>query len=302
MLKIKKIKDSYLLELPQTYRGYYLVNGQKVESGKINLIEEPDSIYLVISGSVPDYYYHTKSDSKLSISEYNEQREMLKNKGYYEDYDREILVFDDVADEITYKRFLQEWKLQSKEEETRTQEEYEIINLEDSPNPYIRSYRTIGKGLEPLFDYSPHPVAMFKEIATKFGFTEVPDQSFKSNTAGRYYSIPTHSGIEYVKMNDKYLFTGGNKITFYGITGTYQECEARFNSDYQKIHDVVKKAYLVLENKELSDLQTKWVIEILTHLKDHIYKIDPMKKSYKDLRDLQTYISAQLKKFIDVQS
>lgn len=299
MIKINKVKDSYILNLPSIYNGYYMVNEEKVTSGVINLLEEPKSIF---SHQVYNkLYQYTNSDGDiLSLEDYQKREKELESKGY--ENEEGTLEFVDVEDEINYKRFQKNWKPEYQQQENVKREEYEIIEIPDSPNPYIKGFRTIGKGLEPLFSYTPNPVAMFKEITAKFGFTEVPDISFGTNILGKYYSIPGHSGIEFAKVNNKYLFTGNNKITFYGITGTYQECEDRFNSEYQKIYDAIKQAYLVLENKELNNFQTQWVIEVLTHIKENIYKIDPMKKSYDDLKKLQTYITTQLRKFIDVQS
>lgn len=299
MIKIKKVKDSYIVDLPSIYNGYYMVNKEKVVSGVINLLEEPKSIFSYQAYN--KLYRYTNSDGDiLLLEDYQKKEKELESKGY--ENDDGVLEFYDIEDEIKYKRFQKSWKPEYKAEESVKKEEYEIIEIQDSPNPYIRGFRTIGRGLEPLFSYIPNPVAMFKEIAAKFGFTEVPDNAFGTNTSGKHYSIPNHSGIEYIKMNNSFLFTNNNKITFHSITGTYQECEERFSNDYQKILDAILKVNVIFENKNLSNLQSKWVIDTLTSIKEKLDDIDPMKRSYDNKRSLLKFIDINLKKFIDVQS
>lgn len=293
MIKITKIGESFIAILPRVWNGWYLLNDQKVDEETINLLELPKSIIKVQKTNKLDFFEN--SVSQISIEEHARLLKELRSKGYDGD---DGWKFEDIEDEIRHKRFINEWSAVYKEHLEETQEEWEIFEYPESKNEYINSYRTIGKGLEPIFNYTPNSVQMLRDIAKEFGFEEVPEQTFKSNTQGKKFSISSHSGIEYAKFNDKYLFTGNNKINFHGITGTYQECESRFESDWSKVYNKVKEVYILLENDPLTDIKSAWVLEVLQTIKEKANKVDSVKKTYSEQNNLLKYINDKLTEFV----
>lgn len=293
MIKITKIGESFIINLPRVWNGWYLVNDQKVDEGKINLLELPKSIIKIQKTNKLDFF--SNSVSQISVEEHAILLKELRSKGYDDD---DGWVFEDIEDEIRHRRFLNEWSGVYKEHLEEIEEEWEVFEYPESKNKYINSYRTIGKGLEPIFNYTPNPVQMLRDIAKEFGFEEVSDQTFKDVTRGKKFSISSHSGIDYAKFNDNYLFTGNNKIGFFGITGTYQECEARFQTDWNKIYNKVKESYILLENDPLTDIKSAWVLKVLQNIKEKANKVDSVKKTYSEQNNLLKYINDKLSEFV----
>jgi len=294
MINITKIGESFIANLPKIWNGWYLINGQKVDEEKINLLELPKSIVKVQKTN--RLIFFRSSSSQITPEEHAERLKELRNKGS-EHYDGWI--FKDIEDEIRYKRFLNEWSAVYKDYLEETEEEWEIFEYPESKNKYIHSYRTIGRGLEPIFNYTPDPVQMLRDIAKEFGFQEVPDKTFEDVTKGKKFSLPNHSGIEYAKFNDKYLFTGNNKLGFFGITGTYQECETRFQSDWNKIYNKIKEVCVLLENDPLTDIKSAWVLKVLQNIKEKANKVDSTKKTCSVQHQLLKYIDDKLTEFVE---
>lgn len=233
-IKVTKVAGSYYLKIPHSYSGtYYEIDGTKfIEAQEVIFQEPPEYAWKYVTNKLKDHY--EVGDSSITIEEYEKALKVITGDCQCDP------VFSTLEEEYAYKKFLQDHKLVYRDEVVREPIRLDFQEFGDSKNKYIQSHRFIGRDLEKcLYQYTPNSVQMAREIATSLGFKEVEDKTWNENTKGMFFSIPSHSGIDYMKVNGQYVQTGNNKIRLGSIhAGTLKECEEAFNKDWRGLERI----------------------------------------------------------------
>lgn len=233
-LKVTKVAGSYHLKIPYSYSGsYYEIDGVKfIEAQEVIFQEPPEYSWKYTTNKIKDHY--EVGGSSITIEEYEKALKEITGDCQCDP------TFSTLEEEYAYKKFLQDHKLVYRDEVVREPIRLDFQEFGDSKNKYILSYRFIGKDWDKcLYRYAPNSVQMAREIATGLGFKEVEDKTWNENTKGMFFSIPSHSGIEYMKVNGTYACTGNNKIRLGSIhAGTLKECEDAFNKDWKSLERI----------------------------------------------------------------
>ena len=104
--------------------------------------------------------------------------------------------------------------------------------------------------------------------------------------------IPTHSGLRYVKIDDKYVVGEDFEKTSSGsMIGTYEECVARMNSNRKKLEDLVSM-YIAKRSQKVLDKTTVGSLLIeLTTIQNRVRNLDVKQKDYSSQRSLANQIN-----------
>lgn len=183
----------------------------KFSDNLIQFDEVPNSVEIVQLYNRPDFW--VKGDDsdvelRMSIEDRNVRyRELIKNAEYNEETDEYI--FDDIADEVTYQRFLREWKLVYKAEETRTSLEIEVIDIPISEYECIKPVRSLKaeelrKG---LVYYKPNLWKWFTETCHKHGIVSRHAWTGDRNQL-YYHTSDSREGkeIDFIQISNSYVW------------------------------------------------------------------------------------------------
>ena len=275
---VTKIGESY-----QVQRGFHCsemeVDGERTKENNVVVDHEPKSI-VAIQFKTRTVKYRNEEGQELTVEQYNSNLEDYRKEGNatYEEYS---WVFPNLEDEYKYKKFMQTWEAVNEDYEEREEREFIIETYAESPFPEIKSYRLIGQDkTKALFEYKPNLNRMVVEVAGEFGFTEKEDRSSHvKNTNGKFFSIPTHSRLQYLKVNGHYPLTNKpNK--FRGISsGTLEECLKRREEHYNVLRDVFRLQETLIENIPVVEADRSWLLQKLRGLESSMHVIEPKRKS-----------------------
>lgn len=228
---LKRINSAYLL-ISQDWRERWIeVDGREYKEFTEGwLTEKPKEIYTITTDTTP------VSFGDLTPKEYHERCDELKSLGY----DEEENSWRDLDREYTYRKFVQ---LHPAKYETRTIKtlvtpvEIDITGRTD--NPYITPFRFLGNEATPEVNqpyiYRPVPFEMAKTVASEFGLELVEESQ-----GGRTWSVPEHSrkDLEFLRVGGNYSQYKKHLKGFPPLTGTWEECEARFLEHMQNIRNL----------------------------------------------------------------
>ena len=124
-----------------------------------------------------------------------------------------------------------------------------------------------------------------------FMFVEVEDKSFADNTKGKKFSF--HSGIKFSKCNAEYVSRFfENKGWFISKKGTYEDCIASFERDYNAIATYLNLQVQAIDGKAMEPLMVKTVYDAIINIKSTANRVDSMKATRTDYKSLLNQISA----------
>lgn len=241
---------------------------------------------------------HYEFDGKiLSVKDYSVVWEDYRKNGYYDD-DEDRFIFDTREDRENFNEFEKNWKPVYLEPEVRWDEvEFQIIKkqfIEEKYRPFIESQiviETRPDKVEAICTYSPNFDVMFRKQAIEFGFVEVEDKSFTDNTKGKKFSFS--SGVRFSKCNDEWVNKFfENKGWFISKKGTYEDCIASFERDYNAIATYLNLQVQAIDGKAMEPLMVKTVYDALLSIKSTANRVDSMKATRTDYRSLLNQISA----------
>jgi hypothetical protein len=299
-IKIGYDKTTGLYIVPN--KNYCIINGSRE---KINTIYfnntqvlitsiKPTSYQTYSSKTIITHYelHNGESVDILKTEDYNQKISYLRSKGWQDDYD---WFFDDLEDEIRYKRFLKDWKPITKQEEIIT--DYEIIFIEVPVSEYediqpLASMEDIDSCEKALFTYQPQPRKYLADYCKSLGLRWEDNKSWGNQSQGTY-SWPSHSGIEYVKINNEYLFLG-EKPKFYKRQGSYKECIEKMNSDIQLIKESVDMFFKKKDKTPMTAEERGAYYRELLSIKGFVSKLEVHKKHTSD----QNYIIKKINELI----
>lgn len=282
-IKIGHDKTTGLYIIPN--RNYCIINGSRE---KINTVYFNNTQVLITSIKPITYQTyssktiitHYEQDSHfsniLSVEDYKTQLEDLQSKGWKDDYE---WFFDELEDEIKYKRFIKDLKPISKLEEVITDYEITFIEVPVSEYPEIQpiaSMLDINSCEKAIFIYKPDHKRILSEYCDSLGLTYESNNDKKINNT---YSWSNHSGIDYAKINGGYLFLGDNKIKSSQRTAKYDECVEALNKDKQFIKNAVDLFFRKIDGKKLSDIERGSYYKTLVSIQSSVRGLEVIKKS-----------------------
>lgn len=296
-IKIGYDKSTGLYVIPN--QNYSIINGKR---DKIDTIYYNNSKVLITSIKPETYqtynnqtiiteYEDKEGNIKLSTIDYNIRLGELKDKGFYEDYE---WMFDDLEDEIRYKRFINDWKPITKQEEIIT--DYEIIFINVPISEYediqpLASMEDIDSCEKAMFIYKPNPKKYLKEYCESLGMIFEPNDYSKTPNSYGWSS----SGLDYAKINGEYLFLGDNKPKMYQKTAKYQECIDKMEQDIKFIKDSVDLFLRKNDKTPLTYVERGSYYKNLISIKNDINKLEVHKKQWRD----QSYLVNRIQKLIE---
>ena len=233
------------------------------------------------------HYENIKTKEVVTKEEYDSVYNLKINK--YDDDDEEDS-FNSIEDELKYKYFMKDIKAVYKEEETITTYEFEVVNKPISAYSNIQmlsSMDDIEKVSQGICKYFSTP------IKWAFDYFEEKQEECDTN-----YSIKnsTHSGIEYLQIEDNYVFTGNNKLTYLDNSYcTYKQAIEFMEKDKLKIKNGIDLAFKKLNKDKLSDIEKGEYISTLQRILNNVRDLKVIKTSYTDKSILINFLTDKLK-------
>jgi len=236
-------KEIYLITKPSYGTDTHYINDIPVKSidGQIFTSKIKPVITNKYNKAVFKGWHNPKTDETISSEEYKIRLNKLATKGTLienEDDDDEELVFDDITAEVAYKHFKRDWNSTYGYDPVEEEISYTTLRgMVDSNENYIVSMLSLDSSKADLFSYNSakHLFDLFSK--------------FKEENTQYKYDVPTHSGLYYVKINGKYIFSNNPLFKLEGKTsiGTLEQCKTN--------RDANEKAFKIALNSALFELK-----------------------------------------------
>ena len=253
------------------------VNGKSVadplrgfRSGELTIIsEKPETITCKTSTRKVIGYENTEDLSILSIEEYKEiDNKIALTREYNED--SEEFHYANLEDEVFALRFYRTYKAIYQNVDEVHNLTIEFIDYPVSAYKCIIPLHAIDANnvFETKCKFVPNNTELFFEVCASYGI----DKS--------RIDIPNHSGLRYVKIDDKYV-TGMEdfeKTSSATIVGTYDECIARMNSNRKKLEDAIGFQIAKQSQKKLDKTTIGHLLTELKVLQNSVYGLDVKQK------------------------
>lgn len=263
--KVAYDSKTNLYAFKTTYNDNTLeINGKSVvdpllgfKSGEVFVLNEPPTVGTRKTvQTIISHYINKETEKVMSVEEYNKIVAKIDNTRIYNNDDE--FEYSTVEDEVFATRFFRTYSKVYKTVETIHNLEIEIINYPVSEYPNIVPlYSISGENIyEIKCTYYPKNIDTFYQVCATYGIEKTR------------ISIPTHSGIEFAKIDDNYL-TGAAEFEKYkrnAFTGTYEECVKRMKSDADAMSSMIE-LHLAKHSKKTIDVTT------LGHLVTTLVKI-----------------------------
>lgn len=198
-------------------------------------------------------------DVEVSIEDYNLAVEELRSRGTWDDDDYEYK-FEDIDDEYAYKKFIRIHTAATKRVTTYEPEELNVVHaMIDTGSEYIVSLFSVDSNKADLVQFFKNKLEI--DTARKW-----------ADDNGVKLDIPTHSHIQFAKINDKYVF--GNEFDGkHGIlTVTPERANELLNISRNRVIAALKAATTNLKD---SDIKVSELIRKITGIKaqcqEHAY-------------------------------
>lgn len=279
---VKHIGETHLVTLPRN-PDVWEIDGKRYAPGKLCLCEEPKSVTGIYMKTRLVRYHDPEINVMLTI----EQRDtLLVELTKVADQTEYGWDWPDLESEFEYRKFLEQWQKVEEGYEERVEYGIDIELFPESPFPSIKPFRLAGKDVKPLFEYTPNLLGLVHEVAREFSYVQVEDKTFGDNTERKKWSVSSHSGIEYLKLNGNYAWTGNkNKPDFRGVSaGTLEECTERRAEHLAALREVFRKAELLRTNDPVSPADRTWLLSKIGTLKGRLHDVVARARAVDDLR------------------
>lgn len=270
------------------------VNGKSIadplrgfRSGELIVIaEKPESITYKTSQRTLIGYRNGETGETISVEDYKAIDAKIASIREW-DEDSEEYTYKNLEDEVFALRFYRTHTGIYENDEAFVNMEIEFIEYPVSAYKCIIPLYSLDANnvFETKCKFVPNNTELFFEVCAQYGI----DKS--------RIDIPTHSGLRYAKIDDKYV-TGMEdfeKTASASIIGTYDECVARMNSNRKKLEDTIsfqlaKQSQKVLDKATVGNL----LIELST-LQNRVRNLDVKQKDYSSQRSLGNQINELIK-------
>lgn len=273
---VKKIGEAYWVKLPYGFDELE-INGERTKEEKICLSEAPRSM-VGIKFETLTVGYKSKDGETTSVEEYVEMRDRLQESRIEDAYGD--MVWPDLESEFEFRKFMDRWTAEKEDYEDRTEIEFLVEKYPESPHSYITSLRLIGGDPgKALYEYVPDPCAMAREVAKEFGFAEVEDRNFGSDrTEGKSFSIPSHGGIRFMKVNGSYVCNDGDKFPCIRA-GSLKECTSRLEQNTNRLLEIFRKQLTIIEDEPIDKATRAKLISDLSSARSMVSRMSLKAKS-----------------------
>ena len=245
--KIKRVPTDTTFTYRVAFDNYYpqdfIINGDTVNipsKCRMSFAELP-TIQLCKTRNTLSHFENQSTGDVISIDDYTAvTTELLK---YREDED----YWSDLDKEFEYKKYTRDIKsvyqpiIENEDVKLSVSGPY----LLETNDPYITSDYFLNDVSLPLCKLNTHQfyIDTFVTLVEAEGLT-------KSESSGRTYYLPTHSGLRFAKINGAYVFGTKfeTKVGAY-FTGSLEQCVARKEIDKETIVQLVETHIRGLNNK-----------------------------------------------------
>jgi hypothetical protein len=282
----------YTFKVESGYNQTMEVNGNAISDPLLGFrngelfttLTKPESIVYKSKNRVISGYRNVKNGEIMPLEQYRETVDKINKTKTY-DESLEDFTYDSIKDEVfalTFYRTYAEGIY--KDVETEISAEIEIIEYPVSEYKEITPLYSLDA--KNVFDtkckYVPQNIEMFYEVCEKYGI----DKS--------RITIPTHSGLQYVKIDDTYL-TGMEEYQKFSsglFIGSYQECINKRQYHIQRLMNIVE-LHLAKSSKKVLDKNTvgSLIKELLT-IKSSVYGLHVKTTSSPSQRGLLSKLDA----------
>jgi hypothetical protein len=230
-------KDVYLVKILR--RGKIFVSGIEIKTDTQVVVSDPQEIeyfYLSEPKKIIDYK-NEKTNEHMSPEAYAERLSILKG-------DSDGYTFPSLDEEFAYRSFVESYKpIYSEQVFVKGEVQFNIVEiLVDSREEFIKSLWNSPKISNDKKFYSLDRLEFAKDyLKTKCG------------EISYHLDLPNHSGIQYAKINGKYVFQKDVKKYEACYINTLEECK----NEKQKIRDHIDLKLKILmaeeQNKKLAN-------------------------------------------------
>ena len=258
------------------------LRGQKV--GELMTINErPFSITYETSERKLIGYDNIETITTISVKEYQEIKAQIESTTSDYDDDSEEFTYNTLEDEVFATRFFRTHKAI-----------HENIN-------YV-SYMDIEFISYPVSEYSNivplYSIDAKNVFETKCKFTPTNTQTFKDICRARgiddsRIDIPTHSGLRFVKIDDKFIsgMEEFEKNSNREIIATYEECVVKMNSIKTNLTELINFHFAKQSQNVLDKATVGHLLSQLQILQNSVSGLDVKKKEYNSQRAINIRIN-----------
>ena len=254
--------NTTIVKFPFNGDYYFDESYVKVGNGEAVEVTDCENIFSVTKTNIITGYSNGKE--KITVDEYKRLRKDLPTRdedGY----------FDSIEDEYKVKDFLDKWKENKKTEITKTGPIPVDITetLYNIDNKFIKPLWKSNLENASLCSYDSFNarVELLKKICNDLNL--------------EYEGGTTHSGIKFVKIKDKYVFTNETRFDSSNvIIGTLEDSKKAYKKDKETIERSVRLAIGKMnDNTILSFDESTKILRELKNISLYITKVQPKKKS-----------------------
>lgn len=250
--------------------------------------EKPESVTYKVSGRKLIGYKNSETGDTVSVEDYKITMAAIDATREW-DEDSEEYTYDSLEAEVFALRVARTYAaIYENVDETHT------VELEFIEYP-VSAYRNItplysidaNSVFETKCKFVPNNSELFFEVCASFGI----DKS--------RIDIPTHSGLRYVKIDDKFV-TGMEdfeKTSSGSIIGTYEECVARMNANRKKLEDAISFQLAKQSQKVLDKTTVGSLLVELSTIQNRVRNLDVKQKDYNSQRGLANQINELIKAY-----
>lgn len=234
----------------------------------------------------------------------------LHSKMVWDD-DGDNKIWETRQDKEEYETFNQRWKAVFSEPVVEWNPvEFEVIKKQYIPEQYAKYITSSviigstsnynGHEYKAICHYQSNPAEMIRDIASKLGFSiSKSDDDIKGKRIFIYTRSGVDSTVRFSKVNGNYFGIPEHEYKKYGSrTGTFEECVAKYEFEYNTLHDFLLGIANKLDYPTLSPAERSDLAAIVDNAFLYWNKISPMKTSRDEYRYLGQKLTELKKKLL----
>jgi hypothetical protein len=231
--------------------------------------------------------YTRENGEKISVEEYQAEMDLISKTRKW-NHDSEDFEYNTIEDEVRAIRFTKSLSAVYETEDTVHNLEIEFVTYPVSEYKCIIPMHAFSASdiSETKCKLVTDKISLLYEVCNEFGV----DKS--------RIDIPTHSGLTYVKIDDKYIsgietFEKSN----FSFIGTYEECIERMNALRKRLSDILS-IHLAKQSQRVLDKATVGhLMQELVGLERNISSLDVKKSDINSLRAIKKSVSSLIETY-----
>lgn len=285
--KAIKMGEVFIVKLPASYYNGFEINGVRVNGG-LHTLPNLDNIYSV-KPSLKRLTHYELNGEEIGVAIFNS-----KSPSSYYDDDYEEYQFDSLEHEYDVKK---EWErikdavpIYKETPEQLLPVEIEVIGtMVDTGSKFISTPYQLGKA---FFDSSG---GIYNLDRYSIACDEV--RQIRQEYPDAKVDLPTHSGLEYLKVNGTYIFTRAPEPWIKGSSFptivTSLDAAKEIERDTRKI----VRSRMMVEIKPIvaDSIMLKDIYKFLDRVEDSLSSIEVKQKSYHCKRALVNRLAEKMK-------